>query len=198
MAEPSLDNLLAPPSDGPLTPPDPVPLLAPEQAVGLVPVDPAVLVDLDARARAFVDDLLATGVRSPAFAAKVDAIATMGQADLRAGGRAAQRMLQRTQGPEGTARVTANLAELRRLVAELHPDQAGRFGRHRPPDARTFARYEQAQSRLDAILRELVLGQDDLRRDNAAIATEQAEARAAMAKLSEYATLATALEAAPR
>jgi uncharacterized protein YaaN involved in tellurite resistance len=60
--------------------------------------------------------------------------------------------------------------------------------------ARYFARYRDAQGQLDAILRELVAGQDELRRDNATIDTDQAESRATLARLSEYATLAGALD----
>jgi uncharacterized protein YaaN involved in tellurite resistance len=208
VAEPSRDNLLVPPPDDAgrpgdadrLAAPAPVAVVAPEQAAGLVPVATDVRSRLDQRARAFVDDLLTAGVRSPAFAAKLDDIAIMGQADLRAGGRAGQRMLSRRAGPDSTGRVIAALAALRRTVDDLDPARAGgglrRVFRGDDLNAAYFARYRDAHADLDAILRELLAGQDELRRDNATIDTEQAESRAVLARLSEYAALASALDAA--
>ncbi len=61
---------------------------------------------------------------------------------------------------------------------------------------RYFDRYRSAQSQLDAITRALVAGQDELRKDNAAIDTEKANMWATMGKLSEYNELAGALDAA--
>jgi uncharacterized protein YaaN involved in tellurite resistance len=206
VAEPSLQNLLGPSPHptrpegdvAPLQAPAAVAEVAPAQAAGLVPVEAEVRTRIEARARQFVDDLVAAGVRSPAFAAKLNDIATMGQADLRTGGRAAQRMLSHDTGTGGTARVTAALASLRRIIDDLDPSRATSgvrriFGGGDLP-ARYFARYRDAQVQLDAILRELVAGQDELRRDNAAIDTAQAESRAALARLSEYAALAGALD----
>jgi uncharacterized protein YaaN involved in tellurite resistance len=125
----------------------------------------------------------------------------MGAADLRAGGRVAAQMLQRPAGAgssDATARVTAALGALGRLVDELDPahlERHGLLGRGEAP-ARYFARYRSAQAQLDRVVKELVGGQDELRRDNAAIDTERAEARASMAKLSEYVTLAGLLDEA--
>ena len=61
---------------------------------------------------------------------------------------------------------------------------------------RYFAKYQSAQSHLNAIIKALDSGQDELRKDNAAIETEKANMWAAMGKLTEYNTLATALDAA--
>lgn len=59
-----------------------------------------------------------------------------------------------------------------------------------------FQRYQSAQKQLDAIITALGSGQDELRQDNAAIEQEKANLWAAMGKLTEYATLAKALDAA--
>jgi len=218
VAEPRLDNLLAPPPDASgrggdpagLSAPETVPVVSPEQAAGLLPVGADVTAQLQDRARMFVDELLAAGVRSPAFAAKVADIETMGQADLRAGSRAGSRLLARATagGADPTTQVTAALAALRAVVEDLDPATGGGLRRlFRGSRAaggagkadlfdRYFQRFRDAQDRLDDILRALVSGQDELRRDNAVIETEKAEAGAALAKLSEYATLATALDRA--
>ena len=59
---------------------------------------------------------------------------------------------------------------------------------------RYFAKYESAQSHLNAIIKSLESGQDDLRKDNAAIETEKANMWTTMGKLSEYNQLAAALD----
>ena len=61
---------------------------------------------------------------------------------------------------------------------------------------RYFERYQSAQKQLDAIIKALDSGQDELRKDNAAIEQEKANLWAAMGKLTEYATLAKALDGA--
>src|SRR3569833_4459075 len=73
------------PTDAPLvrTPPDPVPSVTPTQAVWLVPVDDAKRTQLEAKVDSFVDDLIAQDVNSPEFGKRVDAIAAMGQKELR-------------------------------------------------------------------------------------------------------------------
>ena len=59
-----------------------------------------------------------------------------------------------------------------------------------------FAKYETAQSQLNAIIKSLDSGQDDLRKDNAAIETEKVNMWTTMGKLSEYNQLAAALDTA--
>jgi uncharacterized protein YaaN involved in tellurite resistance len=57
-----------------------------------------------------------------------------------------------------------------------------------------FQKYESAQTQLNAIIKSLESGQDDLRKDNAAIETEKANMWTTMGKLSEYNALASALD----
>jgi uncharacterized protein YaaN involved in tellurite resistance len=59
-----------------------------------------------------------------------------------------------------------------------------------------FQKYESAQTQLNAIIKSLESGQDDLRKDNAAIETEKANMWTTMGKLSEYNQLASALDEA--
>ncbi|MFC6715771.1 toxic anion resistance protein [Branchiibius cervicis] len=58
-----------------------------------------------------------------------------------------------------------------------------------------FAKYQSAQSHLDAIIRSLASGQDELRKDNASIDVERTNMWNTMQKLGEYNQLATALDA---
>jgi uncharacterized protein YaaN involved in tellurite resistance len=96
------------------------------------------------------------------------------------------------------------LVELRATVTELDPNRADLTGAKRllkflPGSDRIqryFAKYETAQSHLNAIIKSLDSGQDELRKDNAAIETEKANMWKAMGKLSEYNQLAAALDQA--
>jgi len=197
-----------------LAPPEPVPVVEPEQAAGSVPVDPAKQNELQTRAQAFADELAGLDTRSPEFTQKVDSITSMGDKDMRESARVSSRMLERPaaivkggkNGEAGDAqtRVAKTLVDLRVTVTELDPNRADLSGAKKvlkwipggDKVQRYFAKYESAQSHLDAIIKSLDSGQDELRKDNAAIETEKANMWAAMGRLSEYNALATALDQA--
>lgn len=193
-----------------LTPPAPVAAVQQEQAVGAVPLDQEKQAELRARAEAFVGELAALDARSPAFTEKVSAITSMGERDLRAAA-VSNRMLDRPAaalGAKGSGdaqtRVASTLVDLRTTITDLDPRRADLRGARKVlkwlPGAdrldRYFMRYRTAQSHLDAIIRSLGSGQDELRKDNAAIETEKANLWATMGRLAEYNELATALDQA--
>lgn len=195
-----------------LTPPAAVTVVEPEQAVGAVPLPTARQQELRSRAGTFVDELAALDTRSPAFAQKIHSITTMGEQDMRAAASMSNRMLERPAAALGTGRsggdaqtrVARTLTDLRITVTELDPKRADLTGVRKvlkwlPGGERIdryFARYQSAQTQLNAIIRALDSGQDELRKDNAAIETEKANMWAAMGRLSEYHELATALDEA--
>jgi uncharacterized protein YaaN involved in tellurite resistance len=132
---------------------------------------------------------------------------------MRASAQAANRMLNRSvaalAGAKGDSadaqkRVAGGLVELRRTVEDLDPKDVGKltgrkllaklpFGR----SLRDFvSRYQSANVTINKIVAALRSGQDELRRDNAAIQNERATLWATMGKLQEYAVLATAIDAA--
>jgi len=102
------------------------------------------------------------------------------------------------------SRVTSTLVDLRTTVTELDPNRADLSGVKKvlkwlpggDKIQRYFAKYETAQTHLNAIIKSLDSGQDELRKDNASIETEKANMWTAMGKLSEYNQLASALDAA--
>jgi uncharacterized protein YaaN involved in tellurite resistance len=197
-----------------LAPPAPVAVVEPEQAAGSVPIDPAKQTELQTRAQAFADELATMDSRSPEFTKKVDSITSMGDKDMRASASVANRMLERPAaivkgskgGPSGDAqtRVASTLVDLRTTVTELDPNRADLTGAKKvlkwipggDKVQRYFAKYESAQSHLNGIIKALDSGQDELRKDNAAIETEKANMWAAMGRLNEYNALATALDGA--
>ncbi|WP_432504716.1 toxic anion resistance protein [Kineococcus arenarius] len=205
-------------SDLDLTPPAPVPVVADEQAESMIPLDEATRTELARKAQAFVADLAAQDPRSPAFTKRVDDITRMGEQEVRASAQVSNRMLERPAsslagakgqkaagpGADAQVKVAGTLLDLRRTVTELDPGRADLKGAKKilgiipmgNKIQRYFERYQDAQSQLDAIIKALASGQDELRRDNASIESEKQHLWATMGKLTEYATLAKALDEA--
>ncbi|MDT4994086.1 MAG: hypothetical protein QOH97_3978 [Actinoplanes sp.] len=193
-----------------LTPPAPVVTVDPEQAVGAVAVPSAKQIELQSKAKAFVNELAALDIQSPVFAQKINSITTMGEQDMRSAATMSSRMLDRPaaalkrSGGDTQTRVSQTLIDLRITVTELDPKRADLTGMKKVlkwlPGGdkidRYFARYQSAQSHLNAIIKALDSGQDELRKDNSAIETEKANMWATMGRLSEYNELATALDRA--
>ncbi|CAL9309973.1 hypothetical protein SUDANB135_04577 [Streptomyces sp. SudanB135_2055] len=193
-----------------LTPPDPVAAVPREKAGGLVPVDAGVRADMDRKAAAYVEGLAALDARSPEFAGKVGEITGLGAAEMRAAAAQSNRMLERTvrslpdRGDDAQARVAGSLVELRRAVEDLDPRALpagkGRAFLSRLPGGNRLrdhvAKYASAQSTLNGIVGSLRGGQDELRRDNAALQTERVRLWETMGKLQEYVVLTEALDTA--
>jgi uncharacterized protein YaaN involved in tellurite resistance len=197
-----------------LAPPAPVPVIADDQVDSMVPIDEATRAQLRARAASFADELAVQDPRSPAFQEKINDIASMGQREIVASARVSNRMLERpaaalasargSRGGDAQARVAGTLVELRQTVTDLDPGKADLKGSRKllgvvpfgNKIAQYFQRYQSAQKQLDGIIRALDSGQDELRKDNAAIEQEKANLWAAMGKLTEYATLSKALDGA--
>ncbi|MDT4915796.1 MAG: hypothetical protein QOI15_1061 [Pseudonocardiales bacterium] len=195
-----------------LSPPEPLPVVKDEEAAGAIPVDDAKKTELAQRAAAFADELAALDHRAPEFTKKVETITSMGDKDLRASAAVSNRMLDRPAalvkagkgggGGDAQTRVAGTLSELRTTITELDPNRADLTGARKvlkwiPGGDRLqkyFQKYESAQTQLNAIITSLESGQDDLRKDNAAIETEKSNMWTTMGKLSEYNQLASALD----
>jgi len=203
------DTTIAPPAaTAPLTleAPQPVAAVAPEKAEGMVPLDQAALPALNQKVSEFVDSLTKLDPHTPAFTAKAEEIRTMGDADIRAAADVSNRMLQSPlrqidkSGVDGGHQVSTSLVELRRVVEDLDPSHrlsAGGILRHLPFGNKLrdyFAKYESAQSHLNAIIRALYDGQDELRKDNAALEQEKVHLWETMQRLAQYIYLADNLD----
>jgi uncharacterized protein YaaN involved in tellurite resistance len=201
------------PGDLFLTPPEPVAAVPAEKAETLIPLDDATRDALTERARTYVEDLAVLDPRSPAFLAKIGQVSGLGDGEMRASAQSANRMLNRSvaalagakgESADAQKRVAGGLLELRRTVEDLDPKDVGRvtgrkllsklpFGK----SLRDFvSRYQSANVNINKIVASLRSGQDELRRDNAAIQNERTALWATMGKLQEYAVLASALDAA--
>ncbi|MET8859478.1 toxic anion resistance protein [Streptomyces sp. NPDC004579] len=193
-----------------LTPPEAVAPVPPEKAGGLVPVDPGVRDEMARRAAEYIDGLAVLDARSPEFAGKVGEIAGLGATEMRGAASQSNRMLERTirslpsKGEDAQSHVAGSLVELRRVVENLDPrDLSASKGRKflsRLPGGNKLrdhvAKYASAQGTLNKIVGSLRGGQDELRRDNAALQTERVRLWETMGKLQEYVVLTQALDTA--
>ncbi|MEV8425943.1 toxic anion resistance protein [Streptomyces niveus] len=195
-----------------LTPPEPVPPVRSEQAAGLVPVDDSVRVEMARRAAEYVGSLAGLDARSPEFGARISEIDALGAGDIRSAAQQSNRMLDRTvrslatDGEDAQGRVSSSLVELRRTVEDLDPRDtsgAARGARRllsKLPGGNKLrdhvAKYASSQHTLNRIVGSLRGGQDELRRDNAALHTERLRLWETMGKLQEYVVLTEALDTA--
>ncbi|GAX51020.1 toxic anion resistance protein [Streptomyces olivochromogenes] len=193
-----------------LTPPEAVAPVPREKAGGLVPVDPSVQDEMARRAAEYVGSLAALDARSPEFAGKVGEIAGLGGSEMRGAAAQSNRMLERTlrslpdKGGDAQSHVAGSLVELRRVVEDLDPRDLpaskGRKFLSRLPGGNKLrdhvAKYASSQATLNKIVGSLRGGQDELRRDNAALQTERVRLWETMGKLQEYVVLTQALDTA--
>jgi uncharacterized protein YaaN involved in tellurite resistance len=190
-----------------LTAPEAPAAVATTQAPKIAPLDQAALPALDSKVDGFVSSLLATTPNSPEFAAKANDVRAMGDEDIRGSAESSNRLLQmpvkamQEGGLSQGSKVGATLIELRRTIEDLDPKGATGakkllgiipFG-DKVRDY--FQRYQSAQTHLDAIIKALYDGQDELRRDNAALAIEKTRLWESLGRLNQYIYVAERLDA---
>jgi uncharacterized protein YaaN involved in tellurite resistance len=207
---PQVAALQPPDAPSPLTLVAPAPMapVATTAAPRMAPaVDPAALPALDAKVDDFLTSLLSAAPSSPEFAAKAGDVRTMGDADIRHAAESSNRLLRTPVkaldegGLASGSKVGTTLVELRRTVEDLDP--AGAQGARKILGVLPFGdkindyfrKYQSAQSHLDAILHALRDGQDELRKDNAALNLEKQQLWEAMARLNQYVYVAERLDA---
>ena len=188
-----------------LTPPDPVPVVAPAQAAGLVPVTDDTKSKLEAKADAFVADLVAQDAASPEFGKRVDQLTNMGRKEIANASGMSNRFLDRPiKAMDKDTGVGTSLAELRRTVEDLDPARKGALSGPRKflgvlpfgnKMKRYFDGYTSAQGHIKAILDRLAAGKDELLMDNAAIDVERQKLWEAMGKLEQMVQIARMLDA---
>ena len=188
-----------------LTAPDPVAPIAADKAAGLVPLEDAQKTQLEAKADAFVADLVAQDANSPEFGRRVDQIADMGRNEIAQAAGQSNRFLDRpVRSMDKESGVGSDLAELRRTIEDLDPGKRGSltapkrlfgvipFG-NKMRDY--FDSYKSSQMHISSILTRLAGGKDELLKDNAAISTERQSLWAAMGRLEQMIHVSKALDA---
>ena len=194
----------------PLQPPQPVAAVATDEAPKLVELDPQVEQALQQKAATFAGELGALDTHSSDFQAKLKAISDMGSQDIKDAASVSSRLLDKPTKAmasgvfDAKSSVSTSLVELRRTVQDLDPSRQGSFTAKRlfgliPFGSRIrdyFAKYQSAQSHLNAIIDSLLRGQDELRQDNASIEQEKVNLWQTMERLRQYVYLAQQLDSA--
>lgn len=184
-----------------LTPPAPVAVIEPSSAESLVKLEPGKIEELDKKVEQFVGIILAEQVQSEAFKTKISGVHTLANEEIRAAAGIANRLLDQPVRAmnaglfdEGSV-ISKGLIDLRNKIEELDPSKRGDLLQPRklfgiiPWGNKLqdyFQQYQSAQSHLDAIIKSLYSGQDELRKDNAAVEEEKANAWRIMERLEQY------------
>lgn len=184
-----------------LTPPAPVSAIDQESAGGMVKLAPAKLSELDIKVTDFVADLLKSPVHGNEFQAKMASIHGLGNGEIRKAASMSQRMLDRPMSAmdngvfnEGS-NISKSLVDLRAKIEALDPGRHGDLLAPRkllgiiPLGSKIqdyFRQYQSAQTHINAIIQSLYHGQDELRRDNAAVEEEKVNAWRTMEMLEQY------------
>src|SRR5438309_8388785 len=193
-----------------LIPPQPVPVVTDADVEAMVKVDAATAGRIDSMIDGYVASLASMDPRSQDFTAKVNAVHSIGNDEIRESATVSNRLLDRpVKAVESGAfskgaTVSKSLVDLRHTVEDLDPSQQGLmnpkhlfgllpFG-NRLRDY--FARYQSAQGHLNAIIQALYHGQDELRQDNAAIEQEKVNAWDIKGRLEQYIYMVGKLDAA--
>jgi len=194
-----------------LVAPAPVQAVSPDKAGDMVPVAPDAIPKLDAQVAQFVQQVISLDINGPDFKNRVDAISSMGNAEVAASAQISNRLLQRpinainhgvfTQGSD----ISKGLIDLRNTVTDLDPSKQGDLFSPRKllgviPFGNKleayFEGYQSAQTHLNAIINTLYHSKDELQLDNAAIDQEKATMWTLMQKIEQYVYLAKKLDAA--
>jgi uncharacterized protein YaaN involved in tellurite resistance len=191
-----------------LTAPEPPKPVAETAAPKLAPPVPAAAIPgLDQKVDSYLQGLIGTAANSPDFSRRADDVRTMGDAEIRRAAESSNRLLQtpvkalQEGGLSQGTKVGGTLLELRRTVEDLDPKAAQgsrKFLGMIPFGDRLtdyFRKYQSAQGHLNAIMKALYDGQDELRRDNAALNQEKQQLWDAMGRLNQYVYIAERLDA---
>ena len=191
--------------------PDAPDIVVADDAPGMVPVAAERQQEIARQAREFVADVSALDPRTPEFTTKIEGISALASTEMVQSSGYSSRMLERSSSSVAGAKRSGNsaqvtvantLGDLRTTVEDLTPNQAdlgvGRKILGFIPGgnklAKYFQKYESAQTQLDAIIKSLMSGQDELLKDNASLAGEKVQLWETMQALSEYAVFAKALD----
>lgn len=192
-------DTLEPPAT--LTPPEPVQAVPEEQAGQMVKLDPKVVPELDQKVDAFIDVIMQQGMQSPEFQKKVQSIHAMGNDEMRKAASVSNRMLERPANAmdngvfDENSPISRSLMDLRNTVEDLDPSRQGEIFSTRklakwiPGGNKVrnyFLKYQSSQKHLNGILDSLYRGQDELRKDNAALEQEKVNLWNNMQVLQQY------------
>lgn len=203
-----MDQSLTPPET--LKAPEPVKKVERNKTEELVPLDEKKVPELDARVSSFLEGLTEAELHSDAFRRKVDTVHNLGNKEIRKAASVSNRFLDRPSKAldsgllSDSSPVANSLVELRTTVEDLDPSRQGDLLAPRrlfgiiPFGNRLrqyFMRFQSSQTQINRIIESLQRGQDELRKDNAAIEQEKVNLWQIMQALQQYIYMGKQLDA---
>jgi len=191
--------------------PAPVATVAPESAAAAVPLAPAETAKLDGQVASFINEVTSLDMHGSDFKARVDAIGTLGNDDVRQAAALSNRLLERPVNAmngglfNGESPVSKTLLDLRQTIEKLDPSRQGDLLAPRkllgliPLGSKLvsyFDGYRSSQSHLNAIIEALYRSKDELLSDNASIEQEKGRMWALMQRLEQFVYLCKKIDAA--
>jgi len=174
-----------------------------------VPLAPEETTKLDGQIADFVTAVTSLDIHGADFKSRVDAIGSMGNAEIAQAAAVSNRMLERPINSlkngmlDEKSSVSKGLGDLRATIEKLDPSRQGDLFSPRKllgfipmgnKLVRYFDGYKSAQSHLNAIIESLYRSKDELQKDNAAIETEKTQLWALMKRLEQYIYLGKKLD----
>lgn len=167
--------------------------------------------EINRQAQSFTTDLMSVNVNDPSFIERIRDISSLAEQEIVASTDGPNRLLDRSTSVASSKRrgandptlaVVSSLADLRTTVEDLTPNAADLSPARKilgfiPGGKKVvnyFQRYKSAESHLDAVIKSLMAGQDELRQDNAALQVERVKLYQIMGELNEYAILAEGID----
>lgn len=177
--------------------------------VGITKLEEATINNLNSQVDKIMSDLIATPSNSNEMKELTSALNKMGDAEINKTSNVSNRMLKRpirglrSNGMEGDT-VADGLKNLRMKVEKLDPSKRGKlFTKHtflgiKLPWADKvdsyFQEYKSSEEQLDAIIKSLMNGKDELIHDNAVIEEEREQMQELMVRLEQYAYIMKRLD----
>jgi len=202
-------SVLEPPQT--LRPPEPVSEISEEQAKSMVPITEQQKKALNQRVEEFINLVVSLDLQSDKFKAQVDSIHTLGRKEIHEAASMSNRFLDRpvnSMAENGifseNSPVAVSLIDLRQTVEKLDPSNHGNllgkkkvlgFIPYGNKLTEYFQQYQSSQSHLKGILESLYNGQDELRKDNAAVELEKTRLWDVMGRMEEYIFLGQQIDA---
>ncbi len=184
-----------------LQPPAPVQAVEQNKALSMIPVDDAERKVLDLKVSTYLEALILAELGSESLSNKIDTIHNLAREEMQASAAVSNRMLERPVRSmnaglfDEQSSISRGLVDLRNTVEDLDPGRQGNLFSPRklfgiiPLGNKLlnyFQQYQSAQSHINQIIESLLSGQDELRKDNAAIEQEKALLWESMQKLEKY------------
>lgn len=181
--------------------PEPIRVVEPQQAYGMVPLDDQTMAALETKISEYMNSLVQSEAGSDELRSKIDSIHNLGKKEIQDSASVSNRMLERPVRSMNSglfdekSSISKGLIELRDTVEGLDPGKQGDLLAPRKllgliPFGNKlknyFQQYQSAQAHLNKIIESLLSGQDELRKDNAAIEQEKENLWAIMQKLEQY------------